>query len=415
MRNITKLLLATTCISGLATPALAQDNAPDDAAGAASASGGSIVVTGSRINRPNSTAAAPIVSVTNDAIRAQAAVNIEEVLNRIPQIAPDSQQNYQDSDGRQRIKLRNLGFERTLVLVDGKRVGTMNGIDANMIPTSLIKRVDVLTGGASAVYGSDAVAGVVNFIMDDDFEGLQLNGNYNFYLHKNKRTLISDVTSQYGFDQPARGTSADGGRADLSLTFGKKLFDDRFHISGYVNYREAALVPYSARETAGCQLVEAVKDGPLTCTTSTYTPYGYISPRAGAASGNQYVNNPDGSRTLVPYSDAMAANPYDGYSFQREDKRWNAGGFTSFELSDAAELYGSVMWFRDRSTNPYPARVFAPSSYGDGNSPYYVNCNNPLMSASQAQAICGADAGTSTLAPVDVRYRFSNVKDIEDV
>nr|WP_240511121.1 TonB-dependent receptor [Novosphingobium panipatense] len=415
MRNITKLLLATTCISGLATPALAQDNAPDDAAGAASASGGSIVVTGSRINRPNSTAAAPIVSVTNDAIRAQAAVNIEEVLNRIPQIAPDSQQNYQDSDGRQRIKLRNLGFERTLVLVDGKRVGTMNGIDANMIPTSLIKRVDVLTGGASAVYGSDAVAGVVNFIMDDDFEGLQLNGNYNFYLHKNKRTLISDVTSQYGFDQPARGTSADGGRADLSLTFGKKLFDDRFHISGYVNYREAALVPYSARETAGCQLVEAVKDGPLTCTTSTYTPYGYISPRAGAASGNQYVNNPDGSRTLVPYSDAMAANPYDGYSFQREDKRWNAGGFTSFELSDAAELYGSVMWFRDRSTNPYPARVFAPSSYGDGNSPYYVNCNNPLMSASQAQTICGADAGTSTLAPVDVRYRFSNVKDIEDV
>jgi outer membrane receptor protein involved in Fe transport len=414
MRKITKILLATTCITGLATPALAQDNAPDDAE-AGAASSGSIVVTGSRINRPNSTAAAPITSVTNDAIRAQAAVNIEEVLNRIPQISPDSQQNYSDSDGRQRIKLRNLGFERTLTLVDGKRVGTMNGVDANMIPTSLIKRVDVLTGGASAVYGSDAVAGVVNFIMDDDFEGIQLNGNYNFYLHKNKRTLVSDVASQYGFDQPARGTAIDGGRSDISLTFGKKLFDNRFHISGYVNYREAALVPFSSRETAGCQLTETVKDGPLTCTTSTYTPNGYVSPRTGTASGEQYVNNPDGSRTLVPYSDALAANPYDGYSFQRANKRWNAGGFTSFELSDAAELYGSVMWFRDRSANPYPARVLSSTSYGDGNTPYTVNCNNPLLSASQAQTICGSAAGTSDLVPIELRYRFNNVNPIEEV
>ncbi|WP_243652740.1 TonB-dependent receptor [Novosphingobium sp. PhB165] len=420
MRKITKILLATTCITGLAAPALAQDNAPDDAAadnagGTPASPAGSIVVTGSRINRPNATAAAPITSVTNDAIRAQAAVNIEEVLNRIPQISPDSQQNYQDSDGRQRIKLRNLGFERTLTLIDGKRVGTMNGVDANMIPTSLIKRVDVLTGGASAVYGSDAIAGVVNFVMDDDFEGLQVNGNYNFYAHSNKRTLISDVASQYGFQQPASGTTTDGGRTDVSVTFGKKLFDNRFHISGYVNYREAALVPFSSRETSGCQLVESSKDGPLGCTVSTYTPNGYISPRTGAANGEEYVNNPDGSRTFVPYSDAVAANPYDGESFQRADKRWNAGGFTSFEISDAAELYGSVMWFRDRSTNPFPARVYSPTAYGDGSSPYYVNCNNPLMSASQAQTVCGAAAGTSELVPIELRYRLNNVAPLDDV
>jgi len=321
--------LATTCMAGLATPAMAQDAAPAEAADGAGSSAGSIVVTGSRINRPNSTAAAPITSVTNDAIRAQAAVNIEEVLNRIPQIAPDSQQNYSDSDGRQRIKLRNLGFERTLTLIDGKRVGTMNGVDANMIPTSLIKRVDVLTGGASAVYGSDAVAGVVNFIMDDDFEGIQLNGNYNFYLHKNKRTLISDVASQYGFDQPARGNAIDGGRSDISLTVGKKLFDGRFHISGYVNYREAALVPFTARETAGCELIQTGKDGPLGCTTSTYTPYGYISPRSGAANGQQFVNNPDGSGTLLPYGDAYAANPYDGYSFQPNSTAASCGSATA--------------------------------------------------------------------------------------
>lgn len=427
MKQVNGLLLASTCLAtAFATPALAQElndtggpvpettayaDAGDAVADAAADTG--IVVTGSRINRPNVTAAAPITSVTSEAIRAQAAVNIEEVLNRIPQIAPDSQQNYQDSDGRQRIKLRNLGFERTLTLVDGKRLGTMNGIDANMIPTALIQRVDVLTGGASAVYGSDAVAGVVNFIMNDDFEGIQINGNYNLYAHNNKAGLISDVASQYGFDSPARNFATDGGRVDLSLTAGTKLFDDRFHISGYVNYRKAALVPYSARETSGCQLVEAVKDGPLTCSTSTYTPYGYISPRSGASNGNAYVNNPSGNGTFVPFTDALAANPYDGYSFQREAERWNAGGFTSFKISDAAEVYANAMWFRDRSSNPYPARALSYTAYGD--SPYQVNCNNPLMSPAQAQTICGNLAGTAATAPLDVRYRFASVPDIEDV
>ena len=117
------------------------------------------------------TSAAPITSVTAQDIRAQAPVNVEDVLNRLPQIAPDSQQTYQDSDGRQRIKLRSLGFERTLVLIDGKRLGTQNGQDVGIIPPSLLERVDVLTGGASSVYGSDAVAGVVNFILKKDFEG----------------------------------------------------------------------------------------------------------------------------------------------------------------------------------------------------------------------------------------------------
>ena len=415
MKSIHALLLASTCITGLsAMPAMAQEADGPTQLASNDTADREIVVTGSRINRPNTTAAAPIQSVTADSIRAQAAVNIEEVMNRLPQIAPDSQQNYQDSDGRQRLKLRNLGFERTLVLVDGKRLGTMNGEDVNMIPTSLIERVDVLTGGASAVYGSDAVAGVVNFIMKPDFEGVQLNANYNFYAHENKPGLVSEVASQYGFIQPAKGNAFDGGRVDLSLTAGKKLFDDRFRISAYVNYRQGDLVPYMSRETSGCQLTQAVKDGPLTCTVSTYTQSGYISPRTGANSGAQYVNNPDGTRTFVPYSDAVAANPYDGYSFQRRNKRWNAGGFTSFEISDAAELYANVLWFRDRSVNPYPARVLSSTAYGDGSTPYQVNCNNPFLSAAQAATVCGAAAGTNTMVPIEVRYRFNGVPDQED-
>jgi len=116
--------------------------APDTEVKAAAISGqapdtgnAEVVVTGTRINRPNVTAAAPITSVTAADIRAQAAVNVEDVLNRLPQVAPDSQQTYNDSDGRQRIKLRTLGFERTLVLIDGKRLGTQNGQDTGIIPT----------------------------------------------------------------------------------------------------------------------------------------------------------------------------------------------------------------------------------------------------------------------------------------
>jgi iron complex outermembrane recepter protein len=415
MKKINALLMSTTCFAVmLAAPAMAQDTGQDTSAEATTDAQdtGAIIVTGSRITRPNAAAASPITSVTSEAIRAQAAVNIEEVLNRIPSVAPDSQQNYQDSDGRQRIKLRNLGFERTLILVDGKRLGTMNGLDANMIPTALVSRVDVLTGGASAVYGSDAVAGVVNFILDNNFEGIQANANYNFYAHQNKAGLVSQVASAYGFAQPNRNFVTDGGRVDLSLTAGKKLFDDRMHVSAYVNYRQGDLVPYGARETSGCQLVETVKDGPLSCTLSTYTRTGYVSPQSGPNAGNAYVNNPNGTRTFVPYSNAVAENPYDGYSFQRANKRWNAGGFTSFKISDAAEVYANAMWFQDKSVNVYPARVFSSTAYDDG--PYRVSCANPYMSASQSSAICGAAAGTNTFVPIELRYRMTGVPDLED-
>ena len=183
-KNGVSLVALAGSLAMVSAPALAQTTTTDDtnigqspqeaAAKAATAAGetppaaqpgGDIVVTGTRIVRPNVTAAAPITSVTSADIRAQAAVNVEDVLNRLPQVAPDAQQTYNDSDGRQRIKLRSLGFERTLVLIDGKRLGTQNGQDTGIIPTTLLERVDVLTGGASSVYGSDAVAGVVNFVL----------------------------------------------------------------------------------------------------------------------------------------------------------------------------------------------------------------------------------------------------------
>jgi outer membrane receptor protein involved in Fe transport len=425
-----KVLLTGTCLVALAAPAWAatgdvQADAPagqasdstspsiSSTSGSTPTSSGDVIVTGTRIVRPNSKSAAPITSITRAEIQAQAPINVEEVLNRMPQVDPDSQQNYQDSDGRQRIKLRNLGFERTLVLVDGKRLGTQNGEDVGMIPTALLDRIDILSGGASSVYGTDAVAGVVNFIMRKDFDGIALNANYGFYNHKNRSTIVGQTASTYGFDVP-HGWANDGGRSDISLTAGKNMLDGRLNITGFVDYRHVDQVNYADRETSACQITQPSKDSALACTQSTYSYSGYISPQSGPNSGFAYVNNPHGSRTFVPYGPGAgnAANPYTNYPAQRADKRINAGSFITLKLSPAAELYSTVMWFKDKSVNTYPARVYSYTVYGD--TPYQVNCNNPFMSASQASAVCGSAAGTSTLVPLEVRYRFSNLPQVPD-
>jgi iron complex outermembrane recepter protein len=428
MRTLPVLMTTTCLVATIASPAWAQDAATATtvpaAAGASTAQESSqttqassksddpVVVTGTRIRRPNMTSAAPITSVTSAEIKAQSPINIEEVLNRLPQVAPDSQQNYQDSDGRQRIKLRNLGFERTLVLIDGKRLGTQNGQDAGIIPPSLVDRIDVLTGGASSVYGSDAVAGVVNFILKKNFTGIQLDGNYSFYNHDNKSNIVTETAEPYGFSIP-HGHTNDGGRADLTLTAGTKLFD-ALSLSGFVNYRKGDLVPYGARSTSACQLLQTGKDGPLSCSTSTYSTSGSIAPLTGPNAGTRFVNNPDGTRTFIPFGIGAgnAANPYDGYSYQRAFKRWNAGGFANWEINPSVELYGSAIWFRDKSENRFPTRVFAYQNFGGD--PYQVNCNNPFLSPSQATAICGSAAGTSALAPIDLRYRFKDLPYILD-
>lgn len=369
---------------------------------------GLIVVTGSRIARPNTTSAGPISTVTSAEILEQAPVNVEEIINRMPQAAPDSQQNYQDSDGRQRLKLRNLGFERTLVLVDGLRLGTQNGQDTSIIPIALIDRVDVLTGGASSVYGSDAVAGVINFILKKDFKGIRLDANYDFYQHDNKSNFVTN--SAEASDFPTRlGNTTDGGRTNVTLTAGTGLLDDRLNVSAFVNYRKADLVPYGARSTSACYVPAVGDNGELDCQISTYSPSGYISPRSGANNGTAYVNDPSGGRSFVPFGVGAgnAANPFDGYSYQREFERWTTGGFATFAISPAAEIYANTIWSKDTSHNRFPARVFSYTAYGG--TPYEVNCNNPFLSASQASILCGAQAGTATLVPLEVRYRFNDL------
>ncbi|HEX8445725.1 MAG TPA: TonB-dependent receptor [Sphingomonas sp.] len=368
-----------------------------------------VVVTGTRIVRPNNKSAAPIATTTASDIAIQGATTIEDVLNRLPQVQANAEQNYADSDtGRQRIKLRSLGYERTLMLVDGLRMGLANGADVGIIPTALVERIDVLSGGASSVYGSDAISGVVNYVLKKNFDGVNLTSNYSFFNHNNRANAVTDAAGR-AFLPADRGLTNDGARVNVNLALGKNLFDGRVNITGFVNYNHSDIIPLAARSYSACEVAQPVKDGPLACTRASFTPNGTIIPQAGPSANTQFVNNPDGSRSFVPINSGpnTVANPFDGFSSQREFERVNTGGFLTAKLSDDIELYSSALFYRDKSRNPQLNRTLNFTAYGS--QPYLVNCDNPFLSASQAQTLCGARAGTSDNAPLDIRYRFDGL------
>src|SRR5512139_2163356 len=184
-----KLRLAFACSTALvavtASPAvLAQEGGQD---GAAEPQGEPIVVTGSRIVRRDYEANSPIVTVGEDLLKATGTSALETSLNKLPAFTPvqtpslggDIQPTATNTPGAATVSLRGLGTNRNLVLVDGRRATPANAlgvVDINTIPAAAIERVEIITGGASATYGADAVGGVVNFILKKNFEGLVLDG-----------------------------------------------------------------------------------------------------------------------------------------------------------------------------------------------------------------------------------------------
>jgi outer membrane receptor protein involved in Fe transport len=176
-----------------------------------------VVVTGSRIGRTSLTATSPVAVLGREDIALDRALNVEDVLNELPQFSNGigAVSTGSDARGATTLDLRGLGQNRTLVLINGTRAvpfSFRNSVDVNAIPAPLIERVEVLTGGASAVYGADAVAGVVNFILRDDFEGFEANLTYN----------VSD-----------EGDAANYG---MNLTVGSNLDSGRGNVTGYLGW-----------------------------------------------------------------------------------------------------------------------------------------------------------------------------------
>ena len=218
-----------------------------------------IVITGSRIRTGRQAPSIPIDTVTSEDLKLSGFQNVEEVLNNMPQFVPSRTASTNstadpNATGAATLDLRGLGGQRSLVLVNGRRYMFFDGsqrTDINNIPSSLIERVEVVTGGASAVYGSDAIGGVVNFILRDDFEGVEIRSQFN---------------------QTSEG---DGNVIDISLTLGGNFADDRGNAVVVFNYLDRDAIMTTDRDFSSSVLrdvTDANGDRVLDAGGSTFVP-----------------------------------------------------------------------------------------------------------------------------------------------
>ncbi len=233
---------------GLSASAAAQDDSLEE-----------IIVTGTRISRPDFVSASPIVTVPAEVFAQTGSSTVESTLNLMPQFVPGANGTTNGvADGQATLDLRGLGPGRTLVLLDGRRLIAANGEgvpDVNVIPPALIENVEIVTGGASAAYGSDAIAGVVNFKLRRSFDGVEFGGRWG---------------------QTSRG---DGDEYDLSITAGTPFADGRGSVMGFVGYSDRGQINQDARRFSDVTLY-------------------YVGPGEGLRGPKQaYI--PDGS-TIIP-------------------------------------------------------------------------------------------------------------------
>lgn len=337
-----------------------------------------IVVTGSRIPRPNLTAVSPVTVVGQDEFEFQGATMAEELLNRLPQVAPSQGAFISNgATGTATVDLRNLGAARSLVLVNGRRLGPGDPgtpvADINMIPSSLIQRVEVLTGGASSVYGSDAVAGVVNFILDTRLDGLRIDAQASFFQHDNRNgSELGAALDRRGFIYP-KGNTVDGGRQDINLAYGTSFMDGRAHITVYGGYRKLEELRQDARDYSACAAQVATFDNELLICGGSPTSF----PGTFFTNFSTYTIGFD--RTFVEDFIPYNYGPLNFY--QRPGRRWTGGGFAELEISDAFKPYLELMYMDDRSV----AQI-APS--GNFQNTEAINCDNPLLSEQQVELVC---------------------------
>ncbi|MBW8735110.1 MAG: TonB-dependent receptor plug domain-containing protein, partial [Asticcacaulis sp.] len=358
--------------------------------------GDAVVVTGTRLLGRNATSASPIASIGRDELDFLGAINLEDAIDRLPQTRaePGQFQNSSDAQGRAKINLRNLGWQRTLVLLDGQRLLPVQAIDLNIIPSALVKRVDVLTGGASSTYGSDAVAGVVNFVLDKRFEGIQFNASYGVYQHGNDAAAVRAAIAHYPNIRTPGKSALDGGHANINIAAGKSFAGGRGTISVFADDRKQDPVLWSDRDYSACRIT--INASGYSCAVNTqYSEYGSFR----ASGGTTYHLARDGSRTFVTGDDAYAFNTREKFAFMRKDDRFSTGAFATYRLNDQAELYGNVLYMKDVTESQfYPALV--TDTVG-------VKCNNVFLSVAQAATLCGGTAGTAATVPVTISYQLN--------
>ena len=350
-----------------------------------------VVVTGTRLRDPNVISSSQITTVEIEDISDRGITRVEDYLNDLPQISPGQAITASNgSSGTATVNVRNLGCERTLVLINGQRLapGTTGGgncADLNSIPTLLLERVEVLTGGASSVYGSDAVAGVVNFILDDDFEGFKANYMHSFYSHNNDNGEFRDLVRSYNY-QLADENVTTGETDKLAAAFGGSIFDGRGHITGFLEKTDTSPILQGDYDISAC----ALTGGKSACGGSSTIPPGRWADFGGYKDAG-YVNTADPSvegldvkvlgDEFVP-RDGQTYNYNPTNFFQRPDERLNAGFYGRFEINDHVEAYANVRSMQSESN----AQIAYSGTFGNITG---IPCYNALLSRQQYDTVCG--------------------------
>ncbi len=377
--SVRRSLLTATALTGVvavSAPAFAQD---DD----------TIIVTGSRLNQANLASSSPVFQVDAEEINTRGVTRVEDLINILPQaFAAQTSELANGANGTSTVDLRGLGAARTLVLMDGKRLpystviggSSSQASTANLdtVPAQLVERVDVVSGGASALYGSDAVAGVVNFILRRDFEGLELDGQVGFFQDGNNNDFANALLDNFGVDRP--GSQLDGRGVNVSATWGANTADGRGNVTAFFQYQDQNEIRQGARDYSACSYnndTAVVADprgiGRITCGGSgTFRRIGLANANPNFPMG--LFLNEDG--TLVPFTNApdQLFNFAPDNFIQRNNERFNISAFSRYEITDNLEAYMDLS-FTENTTDSQIA--FSGTFFRN----FLINCDNPFLQA----------------------------------
>ncbi|HEY2465332.1 MAG TPA: TonB-dependent receptor [Steroidobacteraceae bacterium] len=386
-----------------------------------------VVVTGSRLAiSPNDVSISPITSLDSLDIQKSGLVRTEDLLNNLPQVvAEQSGGTSISSNGTATVSLRGLGSQRTLVLVNGTRLApgaglgttTTSSADINQIPADLIERVEVLTGGASSVYGADAVAGVVNFVLNTHFEGVRIDSNYGFGRYQNDHAdLIANLVAK---GDPVPDSTVDAGfNKDVSILMGSNFADGKGNATVYATYLKTSPAVGYQYDYAGCSLnTPSTLPGPggLSCggsgtpATGRFAVYGLIGGSIKPATpASSYAVDPS-TGAFRPYSNATDSYNYGGLSFlQRAAERYTAGSFLNYDINDNTTMYSDFMYARNSSEANYgPSGLFTYTAAT-------ISCGgaagvNPLLSAQEVSILCAPGVIAANQAAFPQNAGTSNI------
>lgn len=330
-----------------------------------------VEITGSRIKSIGSTSTSPVTSVGAEEINSTQPAAVEEVIRGLPAAVPAIGPNTNNgSGGGATIDLRGLGTNRSLVLINGRRMVPFNlagVVDTNSIPIALLERIDVFTGGASAVYGADAVAGVVNFVLRKNFQGVEASTSYGVSSRHDARRTRSDLTV---------GAALADGRGNVALSVGQTRTDPLTQ-----GQRPYSLV--SITSTTGAA------GGSGTTVPAAFT---IIRPSSiPAADWNAGLNGAlPGSRQIDPATGNLgAAGAVSLYNFNPPNyfvtplNRTQFSALGNLRINDSAEAYAELSYTRSEVR-------LSLASTGTFNNTYAVPIGNPYIPAAMRAQLCAA-------------------------